>query len=106
MEPVQGIIYFGMRFQTVLNRVCPRDLDSDRFHSGQGVLVSDLPTCTAWLRLLGLRNAAADLLHLERLRLCTLQMALLSHWWPAVGRTDNLGSCLRTGQATLADMVQ
>lgn len=41
MEPVQDIIYFGMRFQTVLNRVYPRDLDSDRFHSGQGVLISD-----------------------------------------------------------------
>lgn len=90
LEPAQDFCHLGMRFNTVENRVGLTDKRIGKIlDTITSFLDADQKSARQWLQLLGLLNAAADLVRLGRLALRPLQMSLLAFWRPASGRLED-----------------
>ena len=89
LEPSQDFCHLGMRFRTDENRV---GLTEKRIEKILTLVTSFVESkerlARDWLQLLGVMNAAAELLHLGRLFLRPVQMALMAFWRPCSGRLD------------------
>lgn len=91
LTPSQDFIHLGMHFLTHKNRVkLPEKRVGPILDCVSMILASQASTARQWLRLLGLLNAAADIITDGRLFLRPLQLYFLSQWRPAAGRLDDL----------------
>lgn len=89
LTPDKSFIHLGMEFHTDRNLVrLPEKRIVPVLECVESILNSPSSTARHWLRLIGLANAAAELLPDGRLFLRPLQMYLMSLWKPVSGALE------------------
>lgn len=90
LTPSRTFVHLGMLFCTEENRVSlPEKRIASIIECVDATLNSPSSTARHWLRLLGLTNAAAELLPYGRLSLRPLQLYLMALWKPASGNLQD-----------------